>query len=104
MLMLLFSVLEIKQEYFHKKRYSTIRSVRYITTILPIVCICAFTVLFSKPTKNKPKRYLVSQEMDGPLNLLIVVLQTEIFVNFVFKISCPTLPLSHICSQRITLR
>ena len=42
MLMLLFSVLEIKQEYFHNKRYSTIRSVRYITTILPIVCICAF--------------------------------------------------------------
>lgn len=65
MLMLLFSVLEIKQEYFHNKRYSTIRSVRYITTILPIVCICAFTALFSKPTKNKPKRYLVSQEM-GP--------------------------------------
>ena len=65
MLMLLFSVLEIKQEYFHNKRYSTIRSVRYITTILPIVCICAFTALFSKLTKNKPKRYLVSQEM-GP--------------------------------------
>lgn len=68
MLMLLFSVLEIKQEYFYNKRYSrysTIRSVRYITTILPIVCICAFTELFSKPTKNKPKRYLVSQEM-GP--------------------------------------
>lgn len=65
MLMLLFSVPEIKQEYFHNNKYSTILSALYITTILPIVC--AFTALFSKLTKIKPlmKRYLVSQEM-GP--------------------------------------
>ena len=67
MLMLLFSAPEIKQEYFHNNRYSTILSVLYIITILPIVCICALTALFSKLTKINPliKRYLVSQEM-GP--------------------------------------
>lgn len=67
MLMLLFSVPEIKQERFHNNRYSTIRSVLYTTTILRIVCICAFTALFSNLTKIKPlmKRCLVSREM-GP--------------------------------------
>lgn len=72
MLMLLFSVPEIKQEYFHNNRYSTILSVLSITTILTIVCICAFTALSSKLTKIKPlmKRCLVSR--NGPLNLLIV--------------------------------
>ena len=36
----LFSVLEIKQEYFHNNRYLAIPCVVSITTILPIVCIC----------------------------------------------------------------
>ena len=38
-----FSVPEIKQEYFHGNRYLTIPCDVYITTILPIVCICLIT-------------------------------------------------------------
>ena len=40
---ILFSVPEIKQEYFHINRYPTIPSVVYITTILLVVCICLIT-------------------------------------------------------------
>ena len=53
MLMLLFSVPEIKQEYFHNNKYSTILSALYITTILPIVCIClCFHCIVFKINKN----------------------------------------------------
>ena len=40
---ILFSVPEIKQEYFHINRYPTIPIVVYITTILFVVCICLIT-------------------------------------------------------------
>ena len=41
----LFSVPEIKQEYFHNNRYPTILSVVYITAFLCIVCTCLTTSL-----------------------------------------------------------
>ena len=51
----LFSVPEIKQGYFHNNRYCTFPSVVYITTILPIVCIClTFQTAVSDPPSQAP--------------------------------------------------
>lgn len=54
MLMLLFSVPEIKQERFHNNIYSAIVSVLYTNTTLPIVCIClCFHCIVFKTNKNE---------------------------------------------------
>ena len=74
----LFSVPELKQEYFHNNRYPTIPGVVYITTILPIVCICLITSQrgISAPPSQPPqepiptvwRRALPSMHVNIPLS------------------------------------
>ena len=66
---MMFSVPEIKQEYFHINRYPTIPIVVYITTIVFVVCICLITSkravsdLPSHPSKcdNLKRQFIVGQ-------------------------------------------
>ena len=70
---ILFSVPEIKQEYFHINRYPTIPSVVYITTILLVVCICLITSQRAEQRPTLPPlqawhRALPSMHVNVPLS------------------------------------